>query len=466
MTIDVLPDEAFLEIFSCYLVEQSKHIEPWIPLVHVCQRWRSIIFASPRRLDVRVFYTPNRPVKAMLGFWPNLPIQILVNRYQSSRWQGESNVVAALEHTDRICQIKLDGPCFQLEQIIPAMQKPLPALTSLAIGCSDYDYQQAMPVIPEAFLGGSAQDLRSCDLLAVEFPGIWKLLLTTNHLVTLGLRNIPYSMHTSPEEMATCLSTMPHLESLSIAFQPPQSLHHRPDQPNRLLSPLTRVVLPSLTKFQFQVMGEYIEDFVSRIDVPLLDKFNIAYFYQPVFDTHRLHDFLARIDNFKTPSHSRGIVTFEPSCIKFELELEPLSFELAILCRGIRRQVSSMAQLCSSSLHLPSTLERLDIRGSDYVPLWYRQGEVEDSDPQWLDLFRPFTGLKDLHLRRGIAQPCALALRDLSEERVTDVLPKLQNLFIESFETLGPTREALGRFVAMRQLSGPPVVLRSWDGLL
>jgi len=61
---------------------------------------------------------------------------------------------------------------------------------------------------------------------------------------------------------------MPHLESLSVGFRPPESLHDFPDHPNRLLSPLTRVVLPSLTEFRFQVVSEYIEDFVSQIDVP------------------------------------------------------------------------------------------------------------------------------------------------------------------------------------------------------
>jgi hypothetical protein len=383
MSIDILPDETLLEIFSFWLVEESKNIEPWIPLVHVCRRWRSIVFASPRRLDVRVRYTPKRPVKAMLDIWPNLPIQISTYAYQGSLWGCESNLISALEHTDRICQIRLDRPFSQLEQILPAMQKPLPALTSLAIGCSDYGYQEAMPVIPEAFLGGSAQDLQFCDLLAVEFPGIWKLLLTANHLVTLILWHIPHYMHTSPEEMATYLSTMSHLESLSIAFQPPQSLHNWSDQPNRHLSPPTHVSLPSLTKFRFQAMGEYIEDFVSRIDAPSLHMVDITFFDQPVFNAPRLHDFLARIEKFKAAS--RGNVAFQGSSIKFALELESLSFELAILCRGIGRQVSSMAQLCSSSLHLPTALKHLDIRGSLLVPLWYRHDEVEAWTPNgWI----------------------------------------------------------------------------------
>ena len=457
MSIDILTDEAFLEIFSFYLVEESENIEPWIPLVHVCRRWRSIVLASPRCLDVQVFYTPNRPVKMMLDTWSNIPIQISALRHQGSRWQGESksNVIAALEHADRIRQIQLDGSCPELEQILPAMQKPFPALTHLAMGYSDYTYRRPMAVLPQSFLGGSAPHLRSCQFSAVEFPGIWKLLLTANHLVTLILRNIPDSMHTSPEEMVTFLSTMSHLETLFIAFQPHQSLCNWYDQPNR-----PRVALPSLTNFRFQAMGEYIEDFVSRIDAPLLHTVKIAFFYQPVFNTPRLHDFLARIEMYKAAS--RGYVEFQGSFVKFGLELEALSFVLAILCRRIDQQVSSMTQLCSSSLRFLSTLKHLDIRGSHLVPFVYRQHEVEDLDIQWLDLFRPFTSLKDLRLRGGIVQYYVFALRDLSGERLAEVLPELQNLFIQ-----GPTgiQEALEQFVAARQLSGSPIVLHSWDGL-
>jgi len=178
MTIDILPDEALLEIFSFYLVEASRVIEPWLPLVHVCRRWRSVVFASPLRLDVRVFYTPNRRVKAMLDIWLNLPIIISSYEYTASPWHGDNNLIAALEHTDRICQIHLTQfPCFEFERILAAMQKPFPALTSLDIDCSNQSYLEAMAVLPEAFLGGSAQHLRSCRLSAVEFPGIWKLLL-------------------------------------------------------------------------------------------------------------------------------------------------------------------------------------------------------------------------------------------------------------------------------------------------
>ena len=59
MPIETLPDGPLLESFSfyvegiyeaCDLVEVSgiKLLEAWCTLVHVCQRWRNLVFASPR----------------------------------------------------------------------------------------------------------------------------------------------------------------------------------------------------------------------------------------------------------------------------------------------------------------------------------------------------------------------------------------------------------------------------------
>ena len=49
-------------------------------------------------------------------------------------------------------------------------------------------------------------------------------------------------------------------------------------------------------------MGKYIEDFVSWIDIPLLDKVNITFFDPPIVDTPRLPDFLAHVEKFKAHS--------------------------------------------------------------------------------------------------------------------------------------------------------------------
>ncbi|KAH9993490.1 hypothetical protein BJV74DRAFT_367595 [Russula compacta] len=55
-----------------------------------------------------------------------------------------------------------------------------------------------------------------------------------------------------------------------------------------------------------------------------------------------------------------------------------------------------------------------------------------------------------------------LALLPLSVERAAEVLPTLQNLFIEGFQ---PSRYVLGairQFVAARQLSDHPVNINPW----
>ena len=188
-------------------------------------------------------------------------------------------------------------------------------------------------------------------------------------------------------------------------------------------------------------MSEYIEDFVSRINVHLLDKANITFFYRLLFYNPQLHDFLVCYENFK--AHSQGGITFWRTHIVFKLDIGSLFFE--IICGRLDQQVSSMAQLCLSSLHLPSALECLDIReGFERALGWHDQNE----DVQWLDLLHPFTGLKDLHLDKGVVPHYTLALRELTGERVTDVLPALQNLFIEELEPSGPMQEALGQFTA------------------
>ena len=202
------------------------------------------------------------------------------------------------------------------------------------------------------------------------------------------------------------------------------------------------VVLPSLTDFRVQVMSKYIEDFVSQIDVPLVDMVNIDFFDELMFNVPQLHNFLACIEKFK--AHCWEAVTFWGYAIKFQLELGFLSF--TILCNMVAQQLLSMAQLCGSALPLLSALKRLDIHKG--LPVLGQQDTL--GDPQWLDFLHSFTGLRDLHLGKRVAIHYAYALQELAGKRVTEVLPVLQNLFIEGLESLkpsGPTQEALGKFI-------------------
>jgi hypothetical protein len=91
------------------------------------------------------------------------------------------------------------------------------------------------------------------------------------------------------------------------------------------------------------------------------------------------------------------------------------------------------------------------------------QDDIENS--QWLELFRLFTAVKSLYTSRLFTQRISPALQELSGdlERVKGLLPTLQALFLEDTLPSGPVQEAIGQFVAARQLSGYPVSVSNWE---
>jgi hypothetical protein len=114
-------------MYSNYPYDEEKTgVEAWQSLVHVCRRWRSLVLASPRRLDLRLYCTPETPAKAKLDIWPALPLIVEGNMALSS---GTDNIMAALEKSNRVCQVYLrDLAGWQLEQVLAAMQVPFPEI--------------------------------------------------------------------------------------------------------------------------------------------------------------------------------------------------------------------------------------------------------------------------------------------------------------------------------------------------
>jgi hypothetical protein len=465
--MDMLPDVALLEIFDFYMNQAREEdadwppteIEAWHTLVHVCRTWRTIVLGSPHRLDLRLFCTDKTPVKETLAVWPPLPIVIM----QVGQPTQMDNIILALEHNDRVCQIDLMhviNP--ELEEFLAAMQQPFPALTKLSLWqgwLEDEDEMIEMPVIPESFLGGSAARLQYLYLERIPFPGLPKLLLSATDLVTLRIRELPHSGYISPEAMVRCLSTLTRLESLEIGFKSPLS---RPVRETRRPHPPTRSTLPTLTAFRFAGVSEYLEDLVARIDAPLLDFFFITFFHQLIFDNPQLVQFYARTPNIQ-PAVEAGIVFFNDKVLITSPPTYPRNIRFTISCSQLDWQLSSLAQVCSSSLpeaFIP-TVERLYIREGYRRPRW--QDDIEDS--QWLEVLQPFTALKDLYVSTEFLPRFAPAFQELAGEHVTDMLPALQSLFFEERHPSGPVREAIEKFVAVRQLSGHPIAVSHWDGL-
>ena len=140
-------------------------IEAWQSLVHVCRRWRSLVFNSPRYLNLQLYCTPKTPAKDALGIWPALPLLIAGNMALLS---GTDNIVAALGQSNRVCQVILQLAGWQLEEILAPMQVPFPELTELRL----WSYDSSPVMIPDSFLDGSAPRLRSFELEGISFPGL------------------------------------------------------------------------------------------------------------------------------------------------------------------------------------------------------------------------------------------------------------------------------------------------------
>ena len=449
----MLPDDVLLEMATFY-VDEDPDLDGWQKLVHVCRRWRNVVFASPHRLNLQLLCTNKRPVKKMLDIWPALPI-VVSGGYDAV--DGIKNTIAALEHNDRIRKIDFENVSDQLLEGFAAVPPhPFPVLTFLRLESS----YESLPVLPESFLGASVPHLQYLLFVGIAFPALPKLLLSAHHLVTLRLWDIPHSGYISPETMVTCLSVMSSVTTLHLRFRSPRSC---PNRARRRPPPLTRVMLPALTTLSFKGVSEYLEGLVSQIDAPLLHKVDIVFFNQLVFDIPQLYQFIDRLGKFEVPTQA-DIVFFEDSVLLTLPDSQSAwtgkqtRLALEISSGEPDWQTSSLAQICGPSFPPIYTLERLNVlEKKDWPPYW--PDDMEST--QWLELLQPFTAVRELHLPETVAQRVALVLKGLPLEGVRGVLPTLRSIFIRGPSGKLPrsVKEAMNQFVTARQLSSHPVTV-------
>ena len=455
VTIGALADDLLLEIFDLHREEITRKYPvqsawEWTTLAHVCRRWRAIILVSPRRLHLRVICGPRTSVKTSLDIWPpSFTLAIICFPFHTVDKKGEDNLAAALEHRDRISDIHIVDPDgSSVQRLVVAMQEPLPVLTTLYIG----SLFQGPLVLPDTFLGGYAPRLRSLSLHHVSFLAFPIFVLRATHIVTLRLFELPPSEYNSmsPVVMAICLAALPYLGTLSIEFQdaPTSPIPTTP-------SPPTRVVLPSLADFQFNGVTEYLEDFIGLIDTPLLNELKITFSLDMDinFHTTQLHQFISRTQGLRSLNHAR--VKLFDYMIKVALG-SPARFELEIACGALERQLSSVTQICNVHFPFLSQVDQFTIYGGSGL----EPEQMNEVDPsQWLELFRPFSGVRSLYVSETPEPLVAAALGRLTGERTMEVLPALEIISLDELKPSGSAQDAMGPFIAARKLSDRPVVV-------
>ena len=454
--MDVLPDDVLLHVFDCYLT-QSSRVESWHTLVHVCRRWRGVVFGSPRHLNLRIACTNKMRVREKLDAWPTIPI--VVSGYCDSPSGLDQNIEAALEHNDRICQIKFVS-AWHLQSVFTTLEEPFPALTDLELWSIDDDAASVFPN-PAKFLGGSSH-LRSLELGGISIPGLPKLLWSLTDLVELRIDLTSESGFLSPKEIVTGVSALTKLKEFALEFE-----YDTPrERESQHAPPPTPVVLPVLTSFKFKGVSEYLEDLVVLIDAPQLDHLDVAFFSfnQVLYDTPLLLRLISHIPKLQAPVKAQIGFDDPEVWVEFSSPTQSSSnvLTLGILCIPPDPQFPCMAQFCRSPFFPLPTLESLYIGGGRYGER-DRQYRIENT--LWLEFLEPFTTVKSLYLSKEFAPRIAPTLRQLVGGRVTEVLPILQNLFVEELQPSGPVHEAIGQFVASRQRSDHPIVISDWAGI-
>ena len=452
VTIDKLPDDALIEIFV-HFVDQAKRIGAWHTLVHVCQRWRSVVFSSTNRLGLQILCKARSRIRKSLDVWPDMPIVISDRRLKEAPICGVDNIIAALEHHDRVRHIELWGVTHSLlGRLALAVQEPFPELTFLSFLVDSR--RAALPVLPGPFFGESAPRLQGLHLKSVPLPPILNLLITATDLVNIDLWNIPYSGYVTAEEIVTRLAPMTRLKSLSLGFHSPRSC---PDPESRRPPPPTRAVLPALTHFNYRGVSEFLEDLVAQIDTPLLDNAEITFFNQLIFDIPQLPQFMRRLNKFE--AFDQAYLLFQSLYVQVRLSpqagtADEANFKLKISCKPSDWQLSAVAQVCDWPFTHCSTIERLHIRkDTGSGPQW--RDDMENT--QWIDLLHPFITVKDLYLSVELAPLVALALRE--SVGAADVLPELQNIFFEGLESSSYFQAVIVPFITARESSKRPVAI-------
>ncbi|KAH9020971.1 hypothetical protein EDB84DRAFT_549949 [Lactarius hengduanensis] len=198
-TIDILPDDIFLEIFAICLSNPYEHpaghMRLWQRLVHVCQRWRQIIYGSPRNFDLHLYCSNCSNGTSFgegLSLWPEFPLIL-----EYCIMEDQYDLIAALEDPDRVRRVDLIISSPEVVEVVAAMEAPFPALTHLELTGPEEDRLKDMLYLSD-FLGGSAPCLQHLSLEAVDLLDLPGLLQSARDLVFLRLENIfPFS----PEEI-------------------------------------------------------------------------------------------------------------------------------------------------------------------------------------------------------------------------------------------------------------------------
>jgi hypothetical protein len=268
-----------------------------------------------------------------------------------------------------------------------------------------------------------------------------RVLLSAHVLLSLRLDNIPNSGYISPEFFTTGLSVTTWLKFLRIFFPFPMS---RSNQRSTTSSP-SYAVLPALTDFQVRGDVDYLEDLITRIDAPPLERFAVTLFKQSSFNIPQLSQFISRAKPLRSPHQTSIKLSEAEITVTHDSRHSPPSpssgnFELHVSYDDVDLQMPTLVHISRQLSALFASSERLDV--ADFVP-WRDRSEA---DPvHWLEFFRLFPGVKRLEVSSAVASIVASTFEQITERS----LPSLRELHMGG--SRDSTSHSIERFAAARE---------------
>jgi hypothetical protein len=422
----------------------------WHKLIQVCQRWRSLIFASSSYLSLCLVCTHGTPIVDMLALSPPLPLIIhYTDPDRDITAAEEEGIIFALKQHRRVHRIRFFMPIPNLERLIKAIDKEYPVLEYL-IMISSSEVVSTAWMLPTTF-----QAPHLCCLVLRGFFIIPAGLVTAKGLVTLYLITDDPTAYFPPYTLL-CISFMRQLETLRINFKFPLSNH---DLETLLqlevvfTSTMTHFTYPNLRWFEFQGASAYLEAFVHWINAPCLEKLNIRLFKQPLFSFPHLLRFMNTAKNLSFESAKFEFSNNRVSVGMNLREEEVHALSMAVYCLELSSQVTSLAQIFDSLSQKMFTVEHLtfehELHDEDH-------DEVEVDRTEWHTLLRSFGNVKTLCVDDGLVDELSRCLRLNDGEHPLDLLPELRELSYTGTDDVGGTFTSL---LDARKNAGRPVTL-------
>ncbi|KAI0258617.1 hypothetical protein BC834DRAFT_1036281, partial [Gloeopeniophorella convolvens] len=283
------PDSLLLEVFKFYRLEKDPESRPseryrklrrfpnsegydfhdpearhsglhqWFELVpaHVCRRWRQIILAHPKYLDLRVVLCDTsehlRPHSAaeILRHSPLFPIKAVYTK-ASSPPSFRNDMISMLGHLNRVRDLRLLLGVKILGTFLSKTKGSTPELEKLELSCLDL---RSPLILPVTFFLSNTPRLCTLKLSYVDIP-----VFISSNVVELTFR-VYSGKRDWLEKFVLALCSLSRLEILRLD-SPSQvsnsSAYNRPWS------------LAKLRQLEFTGHGSYLEAALGSVNAPLL----------------------------------------------------------------------------------------------------------------------------------------------------------------------------------------------------